>query len=71
MVSSCLEARETASSFASAYALGPMESGAAINLLRHIPKAVKTALTDLVRTYIILVFLLTWMHKWSGLAKYV
>ena len=58
MVSSCLEAHETASSFASAYALGPMESGAAINLLRHIPKAVKTALTDLVRTYIILVFCL-------------
>ena len=36
-------------SFASAYSLGPQESGAAINLLRNIPARVKDCLTELVK----------------------
>ena len=65
-MSSCMEAHENASKFASAYALGPMESGAAINLLRHIPKDVKTILTNLVRTSSCFMFLFCLLRYTSG-----
>lgn len=45
-------------SFASAYSLGPQESGAAINLLRNIPVSVKECLTHLVQ-------FLCWLSKFS------
>ncbi|CAL1141604.1 unnamed protein product [Cladocopium goreaui] len=44
-----LEAHESMSKFASAYALGEKESKAAVNLLQHIPKLVKEGLIELVR----------------------
>ncbi|CAL1168291.1 unnamed protein product [Cladocopium goreaui] len=44
-----LEAHQSVSAFAAAYQLGEKESAAAVNLLKHIPKDTKDALTELVR----------------------
>ena len=44
------EAHGAVSAFAKAYALGEKESSAAVNLLTNIPKNIKEALTELVRT---------------------
>ncbi|CAL1138958.1 unnamed protein product [Cladocopium goreaui] len=44
-------AYENVSTFAAAYNVGKVESKAAINLLRHVPSSVKSALTALVRRF--------------------
>ena len=46
------KAYENVSTFAAAYNVGKVESKAAINLLRHVPSSVKSALTALVRSLV-------------------
>ena len=63
------KAYENVSTFAAAYNVGKVESKAAINLLRHVPSSVRSALTALVRSLVnntlCWIFLGPHTNKWN------